>query len=262
MATKGPAAPEVDQTYARARALCAQVGEPPQLFPTLRGLWRFYLNRGPLQTARELGEQLLRLAQCAAAPTSLPEAHAALGTTLFYVGEYVTALTHLEQGFTRTDFTAQRALGLRHGEAPGVRCLALAAWTLWCLGFPTQALQRGQEALAQAQAFAHPYSLAMAQHWMIYVHHRRREAPAVQAQAEALLTLATAQAVSAVCGACHLLAGLGPGHTGPWRERHRAAPPGHGSCLSDGADDGAAALSAPARRGAWSTPARSTRGYA
>jgi DNA-binding winged helix-turn-helix (wHTH) protein/predicted ATPase len=193
MATMGPGAPEVDQTYARARALCMQVGEPPQLFPTLRGLWRFYLNRGPLLTARELGEQLLRLAQGAAASTSLPEAHAALGTTLFYGGEYVTALTHLEQSFTRTDFTAQRVLGLHHGEAPGVRCLALTAWTLWCLGFPTQALRRGQEALAQAQACAYPYSLAMAQNWMIYVHYRRREVPAVQAQAEALLTLATAQ---------------------------------------------------------------------
>jgi predicted ATPase len=193
MAIKGPAAPEVDQTYARARALCAQVGETPQLFPTLRGLWRFYLNRGTLQTARELGEQLCRLAQCAIAPISLPEAHAALGTTLFYLGEYVTALAHIEQGFTRTALTTQQALGLRHGEAPGVRCLALAAWTLWCLGFPTQALQRAQEALAQAQACAHPYSLAMAQNWMIYVHYRRRDAPAVQAQAAALLTLATAQ---------------------------------------------------------------------
>ena len=38
IATKGPAAPEVEQTYARARVLCAQVGETPQLFPTLRGL--------------------------------------------------------------------------------------------------------------------------------------------------------------------------------------------------------------------------------
>src|SRR5262249_16202186 len=138
MATKGPGAPEVDQTYARARALCTQVGETPQLFPTLRGLWRFYLNRGTLQTARELGEQLFGLAQGAAAPTFLPEAHAALGTTLFYLGEYVAALTHIEQGFTLTDLTAQRTLLLRHGEAPGVRCLALAAWTLWCLGFPTQ----------------------------------------------------------------------------------------------------------------------------
>ena len=31
MATKGQAAPEVEQTYARARALCAQVGDTPQL---------------------------------------------------------------------------------------------------------------------------------------------------------------------------------------------------------------------------------------
>ena len=46
MATKGHAAPEVEQTYARARALCAQIGDTPQLFPTLRGLWRFYLEPG------------------------------------------------------------------------------------------------------------------------------------------------------------------------------------------------------------------------
>jgi predicted ATPase len=35
MATKGQAAPEVEQTYARARALCQQVGDTPQRFPTL-----------------------------------------------------------------------------------------------------------------------------------------------------------------------------------------------------------------------------------
>ena len=69
----------------------------------------------------------------------------------------------------------------------------LAALTLWCLGYPAQAVRRSQEALALAQALAHPYSLAVAQHWAAYLHHHRREAPAVQAQAEALLSLATAQ---------------------------------------------------------------------
>jgi predicted ATPase len=54
-------------------------------------------------------------------------------------------------------------------------------------------VQRSQEALALAQALAHPYSLAVAQNWAAFLHHRRREVPAVQAQAEALLTLATAQ---------------------------------------------------------------------
>jgi predicted ATPase len=32
VATKGMAAPEVEQTYARARTLCAQIGETPQVF--------------------------------------------------------------------------------------------------------------------------------------------------------------------------------------------------------------------------------------
>ena len=60
MATKGYAAPEVEKAYTRARELCQQVGETPQLFPVLWGLWAFYLVRAELQTARELGEQLLR----------------------------------------------------------------------------------------------------------------------------------------------------------------------------------------------------------
>ncbi len=86
IATKGYAAPEVEQTYARARVLCEQVGETPQLFPTLLGLLWFYQNRGALPMARELGEQLNRLAQRAAAPTSRLEAHSELGGTLVLLG--------------------------------------------------------------------------------------------------------------------------------------------------------------------------------
>jgi predicted ATPase len=130
MATKGFAAPEVEQTYARARALCAQVGDTPQLFPTLGGLCRFYQTRGALPTARELGEQLYRLAQRAAAPPPRLEAHDALGTILFFLGEYAAARMHLEQGIALADPTAQRALALRLGVAPGVRCLAHAAHAL------------------------------------------------------------------------------------------------------------------------------------
>lgn len=92
-----------------------------------------------------------------------------------------------------TDLTAQRAQVLRYGEAPVVRCLALMAIVLWSLGYPTQAIQRGQEALALARELTHPHSLALAQYWVAFLHYCRREAPAVQAQAEALLRLATAQ---------------------------------------------------------------------
>ncbi len=45
MATKGYAAPEVEKVYTRARELCQQIGETPQLFPVLCGLWAFYSVR-------------------------------------------------------------------------------------------------------------------------------------------------------------------------------------------------------------------------
>jgi predicted ATPase len=189
MATKGYATPEVEQTYARARALCQQVGEIPQLFPTLWGLWRFYEGSGALLTARELGEQLYRLAQHAAVPMHLLEAHNTSGSTLFFLGEYAAAWRHLEQGIALIDPTAQRALVLSHDMVPGVACLTVAALTLWCLGFPAHAVRRCQEALALSQALNHPQSLVRAQHYAAFLYHRRREAPAVQAQAEALAAM-------------------------------------------------------------------------
>jgi predicted ATPase len=191
MATKGLAAPEVEQTYARARTLCAQIGETPQVFSALRGLAVFYHNRGALPIARELREQCLRLAQQAAEPTHLLEAHIDLGITLSFLGEYAAAQTHFEQGNARTDPVVQRVL--RRIVVPRVACLAHAARTLWCLGYPAQALRRSQEALALAQELAHHHSLAYARHFATLLHYLRRDVVAVQAEADVCLALATAQ---------------------------------------------------------------------
>jgi predicted ATPase len=97
-ATKGPAAPEVERVYARARELCQQVGETPQLFPVLWGLWLYFNARGELRTARELGGRLLTLAQSSQDPVLLLQAHHALWTTSFYLGELASAHEHTEQG--------------------------------------------------------------------------------------------------------------------------------------------------------------------
>ena len=207
MAIKGQASLEVEETYARARALCTQVGDTSQLAPTLRGLCRFYRNRGALLTARELGEQLYRLAQREAEPAHLLMAHDELGTTLCFLGDYAAAWSHLEQGIALTDPTTQRTQALLQGEAPGVLCLSYTAWALWCLGYPAQAVQRGQEALTLAQELQHPHSLAVAQYLATYLHHRRRESSAVQAQADILLTLATTQGFPLVVGLATCLQG-------------------------------------------------------
>jgi tetratricopeptide (TPR) repeat protein len=97
-ATRGFGASEVGQVYARARELCQQVEETPQLVPVLRGLWEFYELQGELQTARELGEQLLILAQRVQEVELLLVARNVLGDTLVWLGEFPGARAHLEQG--------------------------------------------------------------------------------------------------------------------------------------------------------------------
>jgi class 3 adenylate cyclase len=59
---KGFGATEVEENYTRARVLCEQLGETPQLFPVLWGLARMYDVRGQLRVGQELGKQLLKLA--------------------------------------------------------------------------------------------------------------------------------------------------------------------------------------------------------
>src|SRR5207245_3266476 len=86
----------VEHAYTQARALCQQVGETPELVPVLFGLWRFYVTRPQLHTARELGETLLRLAQRAHDPALAVIAHYALGATWFYLAALPAARQHPE----------------------------------------------------------------------------------------------------------------------------------------------------------------------
>ena len=136
---KGVAAPEVEDAYTQACALCQQVGETPELIPVLFGLWRFYHLRPQLHTARELGETLLRLAHQAHDPALTVLAHDALGTTWFYLGAVPAAHQHFEEGIALYTPDQRRALVFRTGHDPGVFCRALAAMTLWVLGYPEQA---------------------------------------------------------------------------------------------------------------------------
>jgi predicted ATPase/class 3 adenylate cyclase len=193
MAVKGQAAPEVEQTYTRARELCWQMAGAPQLFPVLWGLWRFYYNRAAIPTAHELGEQLLTLAQGQQDASLLLAAHQALGNTWYQIGENTRACTHLEQGIDLEDIEQQRALAVRYGLSPTVHCLGIATRVLWALGYPDQALQRGHEACALAQELAHPPSIALALYLDVNLHLHIRQVDMVHEQTHALITLATEQ---------------------------------------------------------------------
>jgi len=193
VATKSYAAPEVERAYTRARELCQQVGETSQLFPVLMGLRTFYHVRGKFPTARELGEQLLALAQSGQEPALLLEAHRALGSTLFHLGELASARAHLEQGIALYDLQQHRSHVFLYGVDPGVYGLSYAAWVLWSLGYPEQARKRSHAALTLAQELSYPYSLASALTFAAGFHQFRREGHLTQERAEAGITLSVEQ---------------------------------------------------------------------
>src|SRR5262249_303830 len=123
IAIKGWAAPEVGKAHARARDLCRHIGETPELFPVLYGLWTFYLVQAELKTARELAEQLLSLAESAGDQGFLVEAHCALGCTSFWLGELTTAREQLNQANAFYDPERHRSHAFVYGQDPGVVCL-------------------------------------------------------------------------------------------------------------------------------------------
>jgi predicted ATPase len=195
IATRGWGTPEVEKAQTRARELCQQMEETPQRFAVLWGLCGFYATRGALQTAHALAEQLLELAQRLHDPALLCPATYMVGGISLFLGELTAARTYLEQGMALYEPLQHQAYAVMHGVDLGVVCLCHAAFTLWLLGYPDQALQRSQATLALAQALGHPYSLAFGLTWVAMLHQVRGEEAATQEGAETLITLCTEQVV-------------------------------------------------------------------
>jgi predicted ATPase len=218
IATKGSGAPEVEQTYTRARQLCQPLDNPHQLFLILRGLWQYYNACAEYQTAHALGEQLLTLARQAQDSAMLLAAHRVLGATLFSLGAIAAAHTHFAQGITLYDPQQHRSSAFLFGEHAGVGFHSFAARALWYLGYPDQALARSHEAVTLAQQIAHPFSLDFALGSAAIFHQLRREVHAAQERTEAAIRLATEQGFSYWMASGAILRGWALAQRGQARE--------------------------------------------
>jgi class 3 adenylate cyclase/predicted ATPase len=207
MSTRGYGDLTVEQALVRTRELCQQIGEPPQLWLVQMGLATFYLVRAELQTARQLGEHCLRLAQDLQDPALLLGTHLLVGIILYNLGEQVPARAHLEQGIALYDPQQHHYLAFVWGFDPGEHCLSFAALVLWLLGYPDQALKRSHEALSLARELSHPFSLAWALDVATVLHQHRREEQATQERAEEVITLTTEQGFAQVLAEGTILRG-------------------------------------------------------
>jgi predicted ATPase len=160
-AVKGLAAPEVGDAFARARELWEQLGSPSEFLQVPYRQSIYHMNRGELDLAHRLGEDLLRLSGQRSDSAGLVLGHACCGWSLKYLGRFASSRSHLEEVLALYDPIPHRALFHQTGTHPKVVAQAYLGIVLFCLGYPDQALARSNAALAEARRFAHPRVLAL-----------------------------------------------------------------------------------------------------
>ncbi|HET6566206.1 MAG TPA: AAA family ATPase [Xanthomonadales bacterium] len=192
LATRGYGAPEVGEAFTRALELCEKVGDVPQLFQVVVGLWMYYLISAKHERALELSQTLLRTAEASADPAQLLQARYCLGYTLYYRAEFRDARQHLEDALASeqegVDYTAQSP----SGDDTRSHLRIWLAHLSWHLGEPQTAVRYMQDALKLAKQEGHPFGIAFVTFTASWLYVIRGDAAAALPLARSAVEMATA----------------------------------------------------------------------
>jgi predicted ATPase len=109
------------------------------------------------------------------------------GEISYFLGDFTQACEQCEQGLAFLDPQQHHSHSFLFGTDTGIGRRIFHAQSLWHLGYPDQARAMNQEALDQARALSHPFTLVFALYFYAIFHQLCREPDAVQEQAQALL---------------------------------------------------------------------------
>jgi predicted ATPase len=196
IAVRGYTATETREAFARALTLCAKLGNPPEYFQALFGLWGHSWMGGKNDQALAMAHEFMSRSQASANSDLLMMAHRIMGSTLLTAGEFQSSRLHFEETIELSDSTNRRPLYDLYMVEPQVASLLLLSWDLWFLGYPDQSLARVSEALALAQSLAQPYSIAFAHYITSVVHLLRGDPAAALKSAEQSLEISEEQRFS------------------------------------------------------------------
>ena len=186
---QGWAAPEVEKVYTRARYLCQELGDTPELFPVLWGLTLYHAIRGDLRVFQPLAEQLIAQATETKQQPYLVAAHQMMASVNEFLGNTVASSDHFEQAIALYRPEQHLAFIARFGIDPGMIALTLSVRPLWFLGFPDRSLARIHETVTRARALKHPISIVFAVCLAENVHLLRGEASEAAALGDEMIAI-------------------------------------------------------------------------
>jgi class 3 adenylate cyclase/predicted ATPase len=196
IAVRGYAAPETREAFMRARTLCLRLGDVPEYFQALFGLWGHAWMGGKNDDALRMADEFLARSGPLSDPVRLMVAHRMMGSTLLTIGEFQSSASHFEETIKLSAGKEKQPLHSRYMVEPQVASLLLLSWDLWFLGYPDQSLSRVSEALALAQDLGHPYTVAFAHYMTSVVHILRGDAARALESAEKSFEVSREQRLS------------------------------------------------------------------
>ena len=188
MPTRGFANPEVAAAFARGAEIAERNDDARGLFVSLRGKGQYDFISGDFKAARDDTERVMALAERMGDHDCLIEAHHLAWGTLCFTGEFAAAQRHVEEGIARYQGERDHQLTYTYsGHDPGVCGRGFAAMILSQLGYAERAQAWADEALALAEALAHPFTLTIALIDVAAFHVVVREPDAVGAIGERII---------------------------------------------------------------------------
>ncbi|MBI5263643.1 MAG: AAA family ATPase [Bradyrhizobium sp.] len=176
IAVQGYASAETREAFLRARTLCLQLGDIPEYFQALFGLWGHSWMGGKNDDALRLADEFLSRSRALSQPVPLMVAHRVMGSTLLTIGDFQSSANHFAESIKLSTGKGKQPLSNLYMVEPQAASLLLLSWDLWFLGYPDQSLSRVSEALALGQDLGHPYTVAFAHYMTSVVHLLRGDA--------------------------------------------------------------------------------------
>jgi tetratricopeptide (TPR) repeat protein/predicted Ser/Thr protein kinase len=161
-ATQGFASPELGQAVTRAQDLYHDFGETPEVFMALIQISTFYSTRPEYRKSLEFEDQIITLADKLGDPMLKAIAQYNVAWPKLNLGQLEQSLEHTKKLSTFYDPEKHGYLAYVFGYDLGVISLAFGAWALWLLGYPNQAEEQMNTAIAHARKINHPHTMAFA----------------------------------------------------------------------------------------------------
>jgi predicted ATPase len=206
VAAKGYASADVESAWTRAQQLCAMVGDVPQQFPALFGLWMYECVRANHRAALDLSTNVLRRAEAVQSDDLLIEAHLAMGISNFFLGEFTTSQAHFEQVGHMYDTQRHGGHRFQFGQDPATVALNYLSWIYWLCGDPQRARAASDEAVTFARSLEHPFTLSFALAFAGWHRHYCGDLPAADELTAELVQLCTDESIPVFLAQGHVLA--------------------------------------------------------